>query len=75
MKRLRNMSKMKKQEKTLEKELHEMEARNLPGVKFKILVIRMLNDFRERVDELIKNFNKEIGNMKIERTTTKNICT
>ena len=57
MRRQRNMSQMKEQIKTLEKELNKMETSNLPA--FKILVIRMLNDFSE-------NFNKEIGNIKME---------
>ena len=30
------------------------------------LVIRMFNELRERVDELNNNFNKEIGNIKME---------
>lgn len=35
-----------------------METTNLPDVKFKILVTRMLNKLRERMDELSVNFNK-----------------
>ena len=39
---------MKKQETTQEKELNEMEARNLPDSEFKTLVIRMLSELREK---------------------------
>ena len=46
MRRQRNMSQMKEQIKTLEKELNKMETSNLPA--FKILVIRMLNEFEEK---------------------------
>ena len=41
-----------------------METRILPDAEFKTLVIRMLNEFRGRVDELSENFNKEIGTIK-----------
>ena len=53
------MSQIKEQNKTPGKELNKMETRNLPDVKFKILV-------RGRVYELGENFNKETGNIKIK---------
>ena len=37
-----------------------MESRNLTDAEFKTLVIKMLNEFRGRVDEFSKNFNKKI---------------
>ena len=61
--RQRDMSQMKEQNKTPEKELNKMETNNLPDAEFRTLVIRMLREFRGRVDELSKNFNKEIGNI------------
>ena len=57
---------MKAQNKTPEKELNKMETSNLLDAEFKILVIRMLNELRRRVDELSENFNKDIGNIKTE---------
>ena len=61
--RQRDMSQMKEQNKTPEKELNKMETNNLPDAEFRTLVIRMLREFRGRVDELSKNFNIEIGNI------------
>ena len=55
---------MKKQNKPPGRELNTMEARNLPDADFKILVIKMLAELKGRVDKLIENFNKEIGNIK-----------
>ena len=52
MRRQRNMSQMKEQDKTPEKELNKMETSNLPDAEFKTLVIRMLNELRRRVNEL-----------------------
>ena len=42
MRRQRDMSQMKEQNETLEKELNQMETSNLLDVEFKILVTRML---------------------------------
>ena len=50
MKRQRTSAQMKEQNKTLEKELNEMEISNLSDTEFKTLVIRMLK-------ELIGYFN------------------
>ena len=62
MRRQRNMSQMREQSKTPERELQKMEMSNLLDVEFKTLVIKMLNELRRRVGELSENFNKGIGN-------------
>ena len=69
MRRQRNKSQMKEQDKTPEKELHEMETSNLPDAEFKTLVIMMLNELRRGVDELSENSNRAIGNTKREVET------
>ena len=58
MRKQRNMSKMKEQEKTPQKELNKMEANNIPDTEFKMLVIRMFNELRGRMDELSGNITK-----------------
>ena len=55
MRRQRNMSQMKEQSKTPEKELNKMEISNLLDAEFKALVIRMFNELRGRVVELRDN--------------------
>lgn len=42
-----NLFQTKRKDKTLEKELKEMETHNLPEAEFKILVIRMLKNLGE----------------------------
>ena len=59
-----NISQMKEQNKTSEKGLNKMETCTLPDAEFKTLIIRMLNEFRGRVDGLRENLNKERGNLK-----------
>ena len=49
-----------------------METSNLPDAEFKTLAIRMLNEFRGRVEKLSENFNEEIGNIKMEIGNMKN---
>ena len=53
-----------KQEKTPGNKLNEMEASNLPKTEFKIMVIKMLNELRGRMDEHNENLNREIVSMK-----------
>lgn len=55
-KKKRNIPQMK-QEKTPENKLNEMEASNLPETEFKIMVVRMLNELRGRMDEHNENLN------------------
>ena len=57
---------MKEQNKTPEKELNKMEKSNLLDAVFKTMVMRMLNEFRRRVDKLSEDVNKKIGNIKVE---------
>ena len=64
--RQKYMSPMKEQDKTPIKEPKEVETSSLPNGEFKTLIIRMLNELKERVDEFSENFNKEIGNRKLE---------
>ena len=57
--------------KTPENKLNEMEASNLPETEFKIMVIRMLNELRRRMDEHNENLNREIVSMKKNIETIK----
>ena len=50
----RSMAQMKKQIKTPEKELNEMEISNLSDAEFKTLVIRMLQELNEDLSSIKK---------------------
>ena len=60
------MSQMKEQNKTAEKELNEMKTSNLSDAELKTLVISIFNGLRRTADKFSENFNKEIGNIKME---------
>ena len=60
-----SMAQMKRQIKTPEKELNEMEISNLSDAEFKTLVIRMLGELREDLNS-IKKIQSEIKDTLIE---------
>ena len=68
MRRQRNMSQMKEQTKTPDKELNKLETSSLPDAEFKTWFIRMLNELKGRIDELSENFKS----MKKDMETIKN---
>ena len=57
---------MNEQNKAPEKEFNKMETNNLPDVKFKTPVIRMLNKLREEQMNSARTLNIENRNMKME---------
>ena len=75
MMRQRNMFQMKKQDKTWNKELSEVEISNLPNKEFKVMIIKMLNKLRRRMDEHSENFNKDLENIRKNQTELKNTIT
>ena len=62
------MFQTKKQDKTSEKELNEMEISHLPNKQFKVMILKMLTELRRRMDEHNKNFNKKLKNIKKNQT-------
>ena len=60
MKRQRNNVQLKGKEESPEKVINEIEASNLPGIEFKLMVIRMLKDLSENCKELYGSY-KELG--------------
>lgn len=62
MKRQRNMLQIKKQDRTIKKELNETEISKLPDKEFKGMVIKMLPKFGRRMGEHSTNINKETEN-------------
>ena len=43
------MSQMKEQDKSLEKQLNEVEIGNLPEKEFRIMIVKMIQDLRKRM--------------------------
>ena len=62
------MSQMKEQHKTPEKQLNEVEIGNLPEKEFRIMIAKMIQDLRKRMEAKIEKtqemFNKQLEELK-----------
>ena len=72
MKRQRAMYQMKEQDKPPEKQLNEVEIDNLPEKEFRIMIVKMIQDLRKRMEAKIKKmqkmFNKDLEELKNKQT-------
>ena len=59
---------MKEQDKTPEKQLNEVEISNLPEKEFIIMIVKMIQDLRKRMEEKTEKiqemFNKDLEELK-----------
>ena len=58
MKRQRTMYQMQEQDKTPEKQLNEEEIVNLPEKKFKLMIVKMIQDLRKRIRQRSRRCKK-----------------
>ena len=62
------MYQMKKQDKTPEKQLNEVEIGNLPGKEFRRVIVKMIQDLGKRMEAKIEKmqemFNKDLEELK-----------
>ena len=62
------MYQMKAQDKTPEKQLNEVEIGNLPGKEFRIMIVKMIQNLRNRMEAWIEKiqemFNKDLEELK-----------
>ena len=69
------MYQMKEQEKTPEKQLNEVEIGNLPGKEFRIMIVKMIQELRKRMEAKIEKrqemFNKDLEELKNKQTDEK----
>ena len=64
MKRQKVMSQMKRQDKTPEKQLNEVEIGNLSEKEFRILIVKMIQAIRNRTERMQERFNKDPEELK-----------
>ena len=79
MKRQRAMYQMKEQDNTPEKQLNEVETGNLPEKEFRIMIVKMIQDLRKRmeakIEKMQKMFNKDLEELKNKQTEMNNTVT
>ena len=64
MKKQKVMSQMKGQDKTPEKEINEVEIGNLPEKEFRIMIVKMIQDLRKRMEKMQELFTKNLEQQK-----------
>ena len=73
------MYQMKEQDKTLEKQLNEVDIGNLPEKEFRIMIVKMIQDLGKRMEAKIKKvqemFNKDLEELKNKQTEMGNTIT
>ena len=62
MKKQKVVSQMKKQDKIPEKQLNEVETGNLPEKEFRIMIVKMIQDLKKRMEKMQEMFAKELKN-------------
>ena len=73
------MYQMKEQGKTPEKQLNEVEIGNLPEEELRIMIVKMIQDLRKRMEANIENmqeiYNKDLEELKNKQTEMNNTIT
>ena len=58
------MSQMKGEDKNQEKQLNGVEIGNLPEKEFKITIVQMIQDLRNRMEKMLEMFTKDLEELK-----------
>ena len=58
---------MKAKDKTLEKQLNEMEIDNLPEKGFKIMIVKVIQNFGKRMEKMQEMFTKDPEKIKTKQ--------
>ena len=59
---------MKGQDKTPEKQLNEVEIGKLPERKFRIMMVKMIQDLRKTMEKMQEMFTKDLKELKNKQT-------
>ena len=54
------MSQMKRQDKAPEKQLNEVEIDNLPEKEFRIMMVKKIQDLKNRIEKMHETFTKDL---------------
>ena len=60
------MSQIKGQEKTPEKQINEVETGNLPEKEIRIMIVKMIQDFRKTMEKMQEMFTKDLQELNNE---------
>ena len=68
MKKQRVLSQLKGQDKSPEKQLNKVEMDNFPENKFRIMIVKMIQDLRNRIEIMQEMFIKDLEELKNKQT-------
>ena len=72
MKKQKVMFQMKGQDKIPENQLNNVETGNLPEREFRIMIVKMIQDLRNRTERMQERFNKDLEELKNKQTEMNN---
>ena len=75
MKRQRNTTQMKEQIRNTEVQINEEEIGKLPEQEFRIMIIKMIKNFENKMDKMQESINKDLEELKNKHAETNNTIT
>ena len=75
MKRQRNTTQMKKQTGNTEVQINEQGIGKLPEKEFTIMIVKMINNLKNKMEKMQESVNKDLEELKNKHTETNNTFT
>ena len=75
MKRQRNTTQMKEQIRNTEVKINEEEISKLPEKEFRIMIIKMIKNLKNKIEKMQESVNKDLGEIKNKYTETNSTVT
>ena len=75
MKKQRNTTQIKDQTRNTEIQINEEEIRKLPEKEFRIMVIKMIKTFENKMEKMKESINKDLEELKNKHSETNNKIT
>ena len=75
MKRERNTTPMKEQTRNTEVQVNKEEIGKLPEKEFRIIIVKMIKNFENKIEKMQESINKHLEELKNEHTETSNTIT
>ena len=66
---------MKEQDKNLQGQINEDEIGNLPEKEFRVMIVKMIQNLRNRMEKIQETFNKDLEELKSKQTLMNNTIT
>ena len=66
---------MKEQGKNLQDQINEDKTGNLPEKEFRVMIVRMIQNLRNRMEKIQQTFNKDLEELKSKQTVMTNTVT